>query len=214
MIEFGVTVPSFIFRADYMFECPECQRRLKTRDQLRAHRRSVHAEAREKCPFCELIVPSKRRSQIARHIRVIHPEARDVIARVNEAAARKRADLSKRARVQCLLCSYAATRISNLARHYLEVHGYDKAAAEGQEPDPENPDGALCTQCGEHFVNRHQQIKHMLQAHTRSTGEQCLYCRHRYLNVEEHIEERHQVLPITWTFEISIDCHALDLDLR
>ncbi len=80
-----------------------------------------------------------------------------------------------------------------MARHYVEVHGYDKEVADRSEPDPEYPDGALCPVCGEHFVNRHQQMKHLLQTHTKTTGEQCLYCQHRYLCLEEHIDERHQV---------------------
>ncbi len=96
-----------------------------------------------------------------------------------------------------------------MARHYAEVHGYDReraeqetaaaaaaeddgAAAAAASVDPEEPDGALCPACGEHFANRHLQIRHLLRQHTRSGGEQCLYCRHRYLKLEEHIEERHQ----------------------
>lgn len=116
----------------------------------------------------------------------------------------KRADHARRARVQCLLCPYAGTRASNMPRHYEEVHGYDRSAAVagGEEAGggdgavAADPDGALCPECGEHFASRHGQIRHLLRAHTRSTGEQCLYCRHRYHDLEGHIDDRHQVR--TW----------------
>ena len=75
------------FRAGYKFECPECHRRVKTADQLRAHRRTAHSDPggpRAKCPYCELTVSAKRRSQLDRHVRRVHPEAKEDIARLEE----------------------------------------------------------------------------------------------------------------------------------
>ncbi len=210
-------------RAAYKFVCQHCQRRVKTADRLSSHIRDVHPEAgarREKCEFCDFTVPSKRKTALLkRHMRRAHPEHADYIARLEQGydclatslklykvlfltflllkylfrTKERRADLAKRAKVQCLLCPYAATRAGNMARHFVEVHSFDKDSGERADPDPDYPDGCLCPECGEHFVNRHQLMAHVLKVHAMSTGEQCLYCRHRYLNLEEHIEERHQV---------------------
>ena len=63
-----------------------------------------------------------------------------------------------------------------MRRHYENKHDYDGDRAESADADPGYPDGALCPECGEHFANRHGQIRHLLKVHSRSTGEQCLYC--------------------------------------
>ena len=39
-------------------------------------------------------------------------------------------------------------------RHYVDVHGYDASIADAPDADDEMPDGALCTECGEIFINR------------------------------------------------------------
>ena len=57
-----------------------------------------------------------------------------------------------------------------MMRHYAEMHGYDKQRSAIVEPDPESPDGELCPECGEHFVTKHNMIKHILKLHTKSTG--------------------------------------------
>ena len=52
------------------------------------------------------------------------------------------------------MCSFAGVKTSNMARHYVDVHGYDASIAHAPDADDEMPDGALCTECGEIFINR------------------------------------------------------------
>ncbi len=193
-------------RAAFKYECSSCQMRFKTKDLLRAHTAVRHNEngPRAKCRFCDYSVLMKRQSDLNRyHLPRAHPERISEIAAEQQRLAEKRADHARRARVQCLLCTYAATKTSNLPRHYAEVHDYDKEKAEKADPEPDNPDGALCPECGEHFANRHQQIKHLIKSHTRCSGEQCLYCGHRYVDVEEHINVVHKV---TIYDHVLLDC--------
>ncbi|QQP55692.1 Uncharacterized protein FKW44_000121, partial [Caligus rogercresseyi] len=102
-----------------------------------------------------------------------------------------KSDYAKRAKVQCYLCSYAGSKRSNMPRHYADVHAYDKDHTAPTQSNEDDPDGALCPECGEHFRNRHSLISHLLKIHTKSTGEQCLYCSFRYLDIEEHINALH-----------------------
>ena len=70
-------------------------------------------------------------------------------------------------------------QISNMRRHYENKHDYEVDKCETKDIDPGYPDGALCPECGEHFINRHSLIRHLLKIHSKSTGEQCLYCSFR-----------------------------------
>ena len=63
----------------------------------------------------------------------------------DEKLARWKADLAVRAKIQCLMCSFAGVKTSNMARHYVDVHGYDASIAHAPDADDEMPDGALCT---------------------------------------------------------------------
>ena len=54
---------------------------------------------------------------------------------------------------------------------------YDKSLAESSAPDSAYPDGCLCPACGECFHNNHAQMQHLLKVHSKSTGEQCVYCK-------------------------------------
>jgi hypothetical protein len=72
-------------------------------------------------------------------------------------------DHARRAKVQCFLCSFAGMRANNMTRHYIEVHDYDQTLINKSTPDEEFPDGTLCPECGEHFVNRHAQIHHLIK---------------------------------------------------
>ena len=54
-----------------------------------------------------------------------------------------------------------------MVRHYIDVHGYDAAFADAPEQDDEMPDGCLCTECGEIFVNRHGLIRHIIKVHSK-----------------------------------------------
>ena len=63
-----------------------------------------------------------------------------------------------------------------MGRHYVDVHGYDASIADAPDADDEMPDGALCTECGEIFINRHGLMRHLIKAHSKPGGEQCLYC--------------------------------------
>ena len=78
--------------------------------------------------------------------RVAHPElTADIIKAHDENLARWKADLAVRAKIQCLMCSFAGVKTSNMARHYVDVHGYDASIAHAPDADDEMPDGALCT---------------------------------------------------------------------
>ena len=81
--------------------------------------------------------------------------------------AERKKDQEKRAKIQCFLCSYAGTKVSNMPRHYEDKHDYDRDLAEKGDVDKDNPDGALCPVCGEHFVNKHVQIRHLLKEHSK-----------------------------------------------
>ena len=72
----------------------------------------------------------------------------------DEKLARWKSDLAVRAKIQCLMCSFAGVKTSNMARHYVDVHGYDASIADAPDADDEMPDGALCTECGEIYINR------------------------------------------------------------
>ena len=53
------------------------------------------------------------------------------------------------------------------------------------------PDGALCTECGEIFINRHGLMRHLIKAHSKPGGEPCLYCPFRYCDIIQHIDSVH-----------------------
>ena len=72
------------------------------------------------------------------------------------------------------------------------MHGYDiNNASEDNHPDPDDPDGALCPECGQHFVNKLTLIRHLLKEHSCPKGEQCLYCLNRYMDVRSHVNKFH-----------------------
>ena len=85
-----------------------------------------------------------------------------------------------RAKIQCLMCSFAGVKTSNMVRHYKDVHGYDASIAD-KSLDDEMPDGCLCTECGEIFINRHGLMRHLIKAHSKPGGEPCLYCPFRFV---------------------------------
>eukprot|EP00095_Tigriopus_kingsejongensis_P002958 snap_masked-scaffold243_size241480-processed-gene-1.11 protein:Tk02958 transcript:snap_masked-scaffold243_size241480-processed-gene-1.11-mRNA-1 annotation:"unnamed protein product" len=180
-------------RLSFKFVCLHCGKRVRTDSHLRSHIRNTHRQFdMVKCPFCEHKVPKKRQNDLYRHhIKPCHPEQTVVIAEYEARIEKWRSDFDLRARVQCFLCPYSASKVSNLPRHYEEMHEYDKSLAEANEVHPDHPDGALCTECGEHFNNRHSQIRHLLKVHSKSTGEQCLYCTNRYFKLDEHIDTMH-----------------------
>ncbi|TRY75606.1 hypothetical protein TCAL_12570, partial [Tigriopus californicus] len=179
----------------YKFSCPECGKKLRTKSHLSSHVRNKHNPSKEMvdCPFCDHQLPLQRRCDLYRyHIKQNHPEQKEEIARHENRLQKWKEDFKLRARVQCFLCQYSASKMSNLPRHYAEMHDYDKTLAEKNGTDPDHPDGALCPECGEHFNNRHSQIRHLLKVHSKSSGEQCLYCSNRYHRLEEHIDHLHQ----------------------
>ena len=104
-------------------------------------------------------------------------------------------DYANRSKIQCFLCNYAGTKASHLKRHYSEVHGYNvhhNASNDIHKPDPDDPDGALCPECGEHFINKVTLILHLLKEHSCPKGEQCLYCPNRYMDVPSHVDKFHK----------------------
>ena len=64
------------------------------------------------------MLPLKRKSDLYRHhYRVAHPElTADIIKAHDEKLARWKADLAVRAKIQCLMCSFAGVKTSNMAR--------------------------------------------------------------------------------------------------
>lgn len=179
----------------YKYACPECGKKLRTDSHLRSHLRNKHNPEKKmvECPFCDHKLPLQRRCDLYRyHIKQNHPDQKEEIARYELRLQKWKEDFRLRARVQCFLCQYSASKMSNLPRHYAEMHDYDKNLAEKNDIDPDHPDGALCPECGEHFNNRHSQIRHLLKVHSKSSGEQCLYCSNRYHRLEEHIDHLHQ----------------------
>ena len=91
-------------------------------------------------------------------------------------------DYAARAKVSCFLCDYASSKGSHLKRHYTEVHGYDLSEpADSSQmtqvgPDPEDPDGHLCPECGQHYQNKKVLVRHMLKKHSTPKGDLCPYC--------------------------------------
>ena len=55
-------------RASYKFQCPECNKRIKSKHLLRAHMSVKHNAGGNmaKCEFCDYAVPMKRRNDIFR----------------------------------------------------------------------------------------------------------------------------------------------------
>ena len=78
-----------------------------------------------------------------------------------------------------------------MRRHYENKHDYEAHKCETQDLDPGYPDGVLCPECGEHFHSQNILIQHILTHHSKTTGEQCLYCSFRYNDILAHIEDCH-----------------------
>ena len=127
------------------------------------------------------------------HIPALHPEkAKDFIKEQTIKRRLWKEDYANRSKIQCFICDYAGSKASHLKRHYTEVHGYDLSKeSENDSPDPDDPDGALCPECGEHFVNKITLIRHLLKEHSCPKGEQCLYCPNRYLDIPSHVNKIH-----------------------
>ena len=89
-----------------------------------------------------------------------HPElTADIIKDHDDRLAKWKADLATRAKIQCLMCSFAGVKSSNMVRHYVDVHGYDATIADAPDADDDMPDGALCIECGEvNFCHYHSVI--------------------------------------------------------
>ena len=186
------------------FQCSECIASFKTADSLRVHGKNKHnrEDRMLKCPFCDYKVGQWRRYALySSHIPSVHPgQALDVIQdRISRREAWK-IDYAARSKVQCILCDYASSKGSHLKRHYRDVHDYDFTAIQNA-PDPEDPDGALCPECGQHFTNKRVLVHHMLKCHSVPKGEQCSYCDFRYVDVAEHVARWH-------SNEVSIKSHS------
>ena len=127
------------------------------------------------------------------HIPAVHPEiARDYVQKQTNKRRLWKEDYDNRSKIQCFLCDYAGSKASHLKRHYTEVHGYDMTDTSNDNiPDPDDPDGALCPECGEHFVNKLTLIRHLLKEHSCPKGEPCLYCPNRYLDIRNHVNKIH-----------------------
>ena len=183
------------------YACPDCGRSYKTTDSLRIHRTNLHGDASEmlKCPYCDYKVSKYRRYTLnCVHIPGVHPDKVESFKEILAKRKAWRADYATRAKVQCFLCDYATTKGTHLKRHYKNTHGYDfevleRMGAESlKDPDPENPDGDLCPECGQHSANKAALIHHLLKEHSKVTeGDSCLYCPHIYIDVEEHMNRVH-----------------------
>ena len=107
----------------YKFECKICYGRFKSADILKSHIITKHDEShgRVKCPYCPYNLPLKRKSDLYRHhFRVAHPELTvDIVKAHDEKLAKWKADLATRAKIQCLMCSFAGVKSSNMVRHYV-----------------------------------------------------------------------------------------------
>lgn len=116
----------------YKFECKICFGRFKSSEILKSHIQTKHEDKKIKCPFCSYELPLKRKSDLYRHhFRVAHPIlAADLIKTHDEKLANWKADLAVRAKIQCLMCSFAGVKTSNMKRHYVDVHGYDASIAD------------------------------------------------------------------------------------
>ncbi|CAB4055037.1 KRAB [Lepeophtheirus salmonis] len=173
-------------RESYPYSCGVCSLKIKSLKLLESHKKLKHnPDVRTAtCPFCDYRVPIRRKNDIYRyHIKRMHPEQKETWENYEK---------NLEAKVQCYLCSYSGSKRSNMPRHYTDVHGYDKDHEKKNiSQSKDDPDGALCPECGEHFRNRHSLITHLLKIHTKSTGEQCLYCSFRYLDIDEHINSIH-----------------------
>ncbi len=180
----------------YKFQCDKCFGKFKSAENLRSHEKTKHSDDRAYCSYCDYSLPKAKKSDMIRyHLRVAHPDlAADEIREHDERLAMWRADLALRAKIQCLMCSFAGVRGSNMTRHYVDVHGYDSTRAGNALADEDMPDGALCTECGEIFNNKHALVKHLLKLHCRPGGEQCVYCSFRYTDVMTHINNMHPEL--------------------
>ena len=177
------------------------------------------SHGRVKCPYCPYALPTKRKSDFYRHhFRVAHPElTADIIKDHDAKLAKWKADLATRAKIQCLMCSFAGVKSSNMVRHYVDVHGYDATIADAPDADDDMPDGALCIECGEIFTNLHGLMRHFIKAHSKPGGgnfnfhefflekkiisisnskfifsEPCLYCPFRYNDLLSHIDSVHK----------------------
>ena len=135
-------------------------------------------------------------SNFSLHIPALHPgkDHENIKDRTKKRQLWKE-DYANRSKIQCFLCNYAGAKASHLKRHYTEVHGYNvhqDASNDIHKPDPDDPDGALCPECGEHFVNKVTLILHLLKEHSCPKGEQCLYCPNRYMDVPSHVDKLHK----------------------
>ena len=110
----------------YKFECQICFSKFKSSQILKSHIQSKHDENKIKCPYCPYILPLKRKSDLYRHhFRVAHPEiTADIIKEHDSKLAKWKADLAARAKIQCLMCSFAGVKSSNMARYVI---GFFKA---------------------------------------------------------------------------------------
>ena len=62
-----------------------------------------------------------------------------------------------------------------MVRHYVDVHGYDASIADAKNlQDDDMPDGCLCTECGEIFINRHGLMRHLIKAHSKVSLKFCV----------------------------------------
>ena len=127
------------------------------------------------------------------HIPAVHPEkALDYVQDQTKKRRLWKEDYDNRSKIQCFICDYAGSKASHLKRHYTDVHGYDiNKASNDNTPDPDDPDGALCPECGEHFVNKLTLIRHLLKEHSCPKGEQCVYCPNRYMDIRNHVNKIH-----------------------
>ena len=177
----------------YKYECQICYGRFKNEEILKSHMQTKHGNDKIKCPYCSYVLPAKRKSDLYRHhFRVAHHELTiNIIKAHDEKLRRWKADLASRAKIQCLMCSFAGVKTSNMARHYVDVHGYDASIADAPDADDEMPDGALCVECGQIFINRHGLMRHLIKTHSKPGGEQCLYCPFRYKDILAHIDKVH-----------------------
>ena len=88
----------------YRHECPTCKKRFKSPRLLKQHVDARHNPNLPmiKCEFCDYMVPKIRRCELYRtHVKSRHPEQAEVIAQFEARIKMMKADLEKRAKVNC-----------------------------------------------------------------------------------------------------------------
>ena len=192
------------------YQCDKCDKKFKTRSDLRRHERSLHFNEEYQCSKCGS--KFSRKDNMETHIRIAHSDPDNKFQfKVCDSTFSKRCHylrhckMSLKMKRECEICSDVFCSLKQVQQHKKKQHSNhtcdsckksfsDKAQLNRHTEAAQTEPGVfnhLCIECNSNFCTSQFLVRHM-KIHMTTTNE-CLYCKKTFSSkwrLKEHLVKR------------------------